>query len=92
MDYINLTAEKIAKLRKTTSTVTTNDEFDFERRNELEKYIDEMKKRIDEECLEICKNTGCSPEDVIKELHSLLQERIDQDKINLIKEIYIYDR
>ena len=91
MDYINLTAEKIAKLRGTTSTIITHDEFDFER-NELEKIIDEMKKRIDEECLKICKNTGCSTEDAIKELHSLLQERIDQDKINLIKEIYIYER
>lgn len=91
MDYVNLTAEKIAKLRGTTSTSITHDEFDFER-NELEKIIDEMKKRIDEECLKICKNTGCSPEDAIKELHSLLQERIDQDKINLIKEVYIYDR
>lgn len=88
MDYVNLTAEKIAKLRGTTSTIITRDEFDFER-NELEKIIDEMKKCIDEECLKICKNTGCSPEDAIKELHSLLQERIDQDKINLIKEIYI---
>lgn len=91
MDYVNLTAEKIAKLRGTTSTIITRDEFDFER-NELEKIIDEMKKRIDEECLKICKNTGCSPEDAIKELHSLLQERINQDKINLIKEIYIYER
>lgn len=91
MDYVNLTAEKIAKLRGTTSTIITHDEFDFER-NELEKIIDEMKKCIDEECLKICKNTGCSPEDAIKELHSLLQERIDRDKINLIKEIYIYDR
>lgn len=90
MDYVNLTAEKIAKLRGTTSTSITHDEFDFER-NELEKIIDEMKKCIDEECLKICKNTGCSPEDAIKELHSLLQERIDQDKINLIKEIYIYE-
>lgn len=91
MDYVNLTAEKIAKLRGTTSTVTINDEFDFER-NDFEKVIDEMKKRIDEECLKICKNTGCSPEDAIKELHSLLQERIDKDKLNLIKEFYIYDR
>lgn len=91
MDYVNLSAEKIAKLRGTTSTVTINDEFDFER-NDFEKYIDEMKKRIDEECLKICKNTGCSPEDAIKELHSLLQERIDKDKLNLIKEVYIYDR
>ena len=88
MDYVNLSAEKIAKLRGTASTTITRDEFDFER-NELEKIIDEMKKCIDEECLKICKNTGCSPEDAIKELHSLLQERIDQDKINLIKEIYI---
>lgn len=92
MDYVNLTAEKIAKLRGTTSTVMIKDEFDFERRNELEKYIDEMKKCIDEECLKICQNTGCSPEDAIKELHSLLQERIDKDKLNLIKEVYIYDR
>lgn len=91
MDYVNLTAEKIAKLRGTTSTVMIKDEFDFER-NDLEKVIDEMKKRIDEECLKICQNTGCSPEDAIKELHSLLQERIDQDKLNLIKEFYIYDR
>ena len=91
MDYVNLTAEQIAKLRETTSTTTTRDEFDFER-NDLEKYIDEMKKRIDEECLKICKNTGCSPEDAIKELHSLLQEQIDQDKINLIRGIYIYER
>lgn len=92
MDYVNLTAEKIAKLRGTTSTVMIKDEFNFERRNELEKYIDEMKKCIDEECLKICKNTGCSPEDALKELHSLLQERIDKDKLNLIKEFYIYDR
>lgn len=91
MDYVNLTAEQIAKLKETTSTVTTNDDFDFER-NELEKIIDEMKKCIDEECLKICKNTGCSPEDAIKELHSLLQEQIDQDKLNLIREVYIYDR
>lgn len=91
MDYVNLTAEQIAKLRGTTSTIITHDEFDFER-NEIEKIIDEMKKRIDEECLKICKNTGCSPEDAIKELHSLLQEQIDQDKLNLIKEFYIYDR
>ena len=91
MDYVNLTAENIAKLRGTTSTVMIKDEFDFER-NDLEKVIDEMKKRIDEECLKICQNTGCSPEDAIKELHSLLQERIDKDKLNLIKEIYIYDR
>lgn len=91
MDYVNLSAEKIAKLRGATSTTITRDEFDFER-NDLEKYIDEMKKRIDEECLKICKNTGCSPEDAIKELHSLLQEQIDQDKINLIRGIYIYER
>lgn len=91
MDYVNLTAEQIAKLRGSASTIITHDEFDFER-NELEKIIDEMKKRIDEECLKICKNTGCSPEDAIKELHSLLQEQINQDKINLIKEIYIYER
>lgn len=91
MDYVNLTAEKIAKLRGTTSIVTINDEFDFER-NEHEKLIDEMKKRIDEECLKICQNTGCSPEDAIKELHSLLQEQIDKDKLNLIKEVYIHDR
>lgn len=80
MDYINLTVEKIAEIRGTASVIPKSviNEFDFEK-NEFEKLIDEIKKQIDKVCLELCKKTGCAPEDINKEMYSLLQEQLNEE-------------
>ena len=85
MDYTNLTAEKIAEIRGTASAIPklVINEFDFER-NEFEKLIDEIKKQIDKVCLELCEKTGCAPEDINKEIHSLLQEQLNKEIEKLI--------
>ena len=80
MDYVNLTAETIAEIRGTASVIPKPviNEFDFEK-NEFEKLIDEIKKQIDKVCLELCEKTGCAPEDINKEMYSLLQEQLNEE-------------
>ena len=80
MDYINLTVEKIAEIRGTASVIPKPviNEFDFEK-NKFEKLIDEIKKQIDKVCLELCEKTGCAPEDINKEMYSLLQEQLNEE-------------
>ena len=67
MDYINLTAEKIAEIRGTASVipklVTDSLTIDFETMPEVEKLMHKLMDELDTKALELCIAEGISLEE-----------------------------
>ena len=67
MDYINLTAEKIAEIRDTDSVipklVTESCEINFEAMTEVEKLMHKLIDELDTKALELCITEGISLEE-----------------------------
>lgn len=67
MDYINLTAEKIAEIRDTDSVipklVTDSCEINFEAMTEVEKLMHKLIDELDTKALELCITEGISLEE-----------------------------
>ena len=67
MDYINLTAEKIAEIRDTDSVipklVTDSLTIDFETMPEVEKLMRKLMDELDTKVLELCITEGISLEE-----------------------------
>ena len=67
MDYINLTAEKIAEIRDTDSVipklVTDSLTIDFETMPEVEKLMHKLMDELDTKALELCITEGISLEE-----------------------------
>lgn len=79
MDYVNLTAEKIAKLRGTKEIVpklvTDSLTIDFEAMTEVEKLMHKLMDELDTKALELCITEGISLEEAKKK-----NERIRKGK------------
>ena len=67
MDYINLTAEKIAEIRDTDSVipklVTDSLTIDFEAMTDVEKLMHKLMDELDTKALELCITEGISLEE-----------------------------
>ena len=67
MDYINLTAEKIAEIRDTDSVipklVTDSLTIDFEAMTDVEKLIHKLIEELDTKALKLCITEGISLEE-----------------------------
>ena len=67
MDYINLTAEKIAEIRDTDSVipklVTDSLTIDFEAMTDVEKLMHKLIDELDTKALELCVTEGISLEE-----------------------------
>ena len=92
MDYINLTAEKIAEIRGTTSAiptlVTDSCEINFEAMTEVEKLMHKLIDELDTKALELCITEGISLEEAREkmkiEINSIygVPENYREDYIN----------
>ena len=92
MDYINLTAEKIAEIRDTDSVipklVTDSLTIDFETMPEVEKLMHKLMDELDTKALELCITEGISLEEAREkmkiEINSIygVPENYREDYIN----------
>ena len=92
MDYINLTAEKIAEIRDTDSVipklVTDSLTIDFEAMTDVEKLMHKLIDELDTKALELCVTEGISLEEAREkmkiEINSIygLPENYREDDIN----------
>lgn len=92
MDYINLTAEKIAEIRDTDSVipklVTDSCEINFEAMTEVEKLMHKLIDELDTKALELCITEGISLEEAREkmkiEINSIygLPENYREDNIH----------
>lgn len=92
MDYINLTAEKIAEIRDTDSVipklVTESCTINFEAMTEVEKLMHKLMDELDTKALELCITEGISLEEAREkmkiEINSIygLPENYREDYIN----------
>ena len=92
MDYINLTAEKIAEIRDTDSVipklVTDSCEINFEAMTDVEKLMHKLIDELDTKALELCITEGISLEEAREkmkiEINSIygLPENYREDYIN----------
>ena len=92
MDYINLTAEKIAEIRDTDSVipklVTDSCEINFEAMTDVEKLMHKLIDELDTKALELCITEGISLEEAREkmkiEINSIygLPENYREDDIN----------
>ena len=92
MDYINLTAEKIAEIRDTDSVipklVTESCTIDFETMPEVEKLMRKLMDELDTKALELCITEGISLEEAREkmkiEINSIygVPENYREDYIN----------
>ena len=92
MDYINLTAEKIAEIRDTDSVipklVTESCTINFEAMTEVEKLMHKLIDELDTKALELCITEGISLEEAREkmkiEINSIygLPENYREDYIN----------
>lgn len=92
MDYINLTAEKIAEIRGTASAipkfVTDSCEINFETMTNVEKLMHKLMYELDTKALELCITEGISLEEAREkmkiEINSIygLPENLREDDIN----------
>ena len=92
MDYINLTAEKIAEIRDTDSVipklVTESCTINFEAMTEVEKLMHKLIDELDTKALELCITEGISLEEAREkmkiEINSIygVPENYREDDIN----------
>ena len=92
MDYINLTAEKIAEIRDTDSVipklVTESCTINFEAMTEVEKLMRKLMYELDTKALELCITEGISLEEAREkmkiEINSIygVPENYREDDIN----------
>lgn len=92
MDYINLTAEKIAEIRDTDSVIpkliTESCTINFEAMTEVEKLMHKLIDELDTKALELCITEGISLEEAREkmkiEINSIygLPENYREDDIN----------
>ena len=92
MDYINLTAEKIAEIRGTKvivpKLVTDSLTIDFEAMTDIEKLIHKSIEELDTKALELCITEGISLEEAREkmkiEINSIygVPKNIREDNIN----------
>lgn len=92
MDYINLTAEKIAEIRDTDSVipklVTDSCEINFEAMTNVEKLMHKLLYELDTKALELCITEGISLEEAREkmkiEINSIygLPENLREDDIH----------
>lgn len=92
MDYINLTAEKIAEIRDTDSVipklVTDSCEINFEAMTDVEKLMHKLIDELDTKALELCITEGISLEEAREkmkiEINSIygVPENYREDYIN----------
>ena len=79
MDYINLTAEKIAEIRDTDSVipklVTDSLTIDFETMPEVEKLMHKLMDELDTKALELCITEGISLEEAREKMNGYLKEK-----------------
>lgn len=87
MDYVNLTAEKIAKLRGTKEIVpklvTNSLTIDFEAMTEVEKLMHKLMDELDTKALELCITEGISLEEARKKMNGYVKEKM-KTEINSI--------
>ena len=79
MDYINLTAEKIAEIRDTDSVipklVTDSCEIDFEAMTDVEKLMHKLIDELDTKALELCITEGISLEEAREKMNGYVKEK-----------------
>ena len=79
MDYINLTAEKIAEIRGTDSAipklVTDSLTIDFETMTEVEKLMHKLMDELDTKALELCITEGISLEEAREKMNGYVKEK-----------------
>lgn len=87
MDYINLTAEKIAEIRGTKEIVpklvTDSLTIDFETMPEVEKLMHKLMDELDTKALELCITEGISLEEARKKIDVYVNEKV-KTEINSI--------
>ena len=79
MDYINLTAEKIAEIRDTDSVipklVTDSLTIDFEAMTDIEKLMHKLIDELDTKALELCITEGISLEEAREKMNGYVKEK-----------------
>ena len=79
MDYINLTAEKIAEIRGTDSAipklVTDSLTINFEAMTEVEKLMHKLIDELDTKALELCITEGISLEEAREKMNGYVKEK-----------------
>ena len=79
MDYINLTAEKIAEIRGTKvivpKLVTDSLTIDFEAMTDVEKLIHKSIEELDTKALELCITEGISLEEAREKMNGYVKEK-----------------
>ena len=79
MDYINLTAEKIAEIRGTKvivpKLVTDSLTIDFEAMTDIEKLMHKLIEELDTKALELCITEGISLEEAREKMNGYVKEK-----------------
>ena len=79
MDYINLTAEKIAEIRDTDSVipklVTESCTINFETITNVEKLMHKLIDELDTKALELCITEGISLEEAREKMNGYVKEK-----------------
>lgn len=79
MDYINLTAEKIAEIRGTKvivpKLVTDSLTIDFEAMTDVEKLMHKLIDELDTKALELCITEGISLEEAREKMNGYVKEK-----------------
>ena len=79
MDYINLTAEKIAEIRGTKvivpKLVTDSLAINFEAMTEVEKLMHKLIDELDTKALELCITEGISLEEAREKMNGYVKEK-----------------
>ena len=80
MDYINLTAEKIAEIRGTKvivpKLVTDSLTIDFEAMTDIEKLMHKLIDELDTKALELCITEGISLEEAREKMNGYVKEKM----------------
>ena len=97
MDYINLTAEKIAEIRGTKvivpKLVTDSLTIDFEAMTDVEKLMHKLIDELDTKALELCITEGISLEEAREKMNGYVKEKakIEINSFLLCKKIIEID-
>lgn len=87
MDYINLTAEKIAEIRGTKvivpKLVTDSLTINFEAMTDVEKLMHKLIDELDTKALELCITEGISLEEAREKINGYVKEKV-KTEINSI--------
>lgn len=80
MDYINLTAEKIAEIRGTKvivpKLVTDSLTINFEAMTDVEKLMHKLIDELDTKALELCITEGISLEEAREKINGYVKEKV----------------